>query len=303
MSLEKMRHWSLHIFMAVIRKIFNLVLLTVGTAVAVPAAAAPVADSVAVADTVACIDVLDAAVNTRQSPYYGWKRDVSYTGVPLLLSSVVVKDAKTGFPSPNLSLKSGFKTKIDNYTRFAPYPVIVAMKLAGYDGRSSWSRLGVSALASNAVMAMAVMATKHTVSELRPDATERNSFPSGHTATAFVAATILHKEYGMTRSPWFSVGGYALATATGVMRVLNNRHWISDVMAGAGIGIISTELGYFAADLIFKDRGVERYELDGEVSVNPSFVDIQMGVAAHSGHIDFGSDRRIALGTSAVVGM
>ena len=50
MSLEKMRHWSLHIFMAVIRKIFNLVLLTVGTAVAAPAAAAPVADSVAVAD-------------------------------------------------------------------------------------------------------------------------------------------------------------------------------------------------------------------------------------------------------------
>ena len=160
MSLEKMWHWSLHIFMAVIRKIFNLVLLTVGTAVAAPAAAAPVADSVAVADTVACIDALDAAVNTRQAPYYGWKRDVSYTGVPLLLSSVVVKEAKTGFPSSNLSLKSGFKTKIDNYTRFAPYPVIAAMKLAGYDGRSSWSRLGVSALASNAVMAMAVMATK-----------------------------------------------------------------------------------------------------------------------------------------------
>ena len=89
MSLEKMRHWSLHIFMAVIRKIFNLVLLTVGTA-----AAAPVADSVAVADTVACIDALDAAVNTRQSPYYGWKRDVSYTGVPLLLSSVAVKEAR-----------------------------------------------------------------------------------------------------------------------------------------------------------------------------------------------------------------
>ena len=292
-----------HIFMAVIKKTSLLVTLAVGFAVTAPASANPAADSVAVADTVACIDVLDAAVNSRQAPYYGWRRDVTYTGVPLLLSSVVVKEAKTGFPSPNLSLKSGFKTKIDNYTRFAPYPVIAAMKLAGYEGRSSWSRLGVSALASNAVMAMAVMATKHTVSELRPDATERNSFPSGHTATAFVAATILHKEYGTTRSPWFSVGGYALATATGVMRVLNNRHWISDVMAGAGIGIISTELGYFAADLIFKDRGVENFELDGEVSANPSFVDIQMGVAAHSGHIDFGTDRRIALGTSAVVGM
>lgn len=292
-----------HIFMAVIKKTSLFVTLAVGFAVAAPAIASPTADSVAAADTVACIDVLDAAVNTRQAPYYGWRRDVTYTGVPLLLSSVVVKEAKTGFPSPNLSLKSGFKTKIDNYTRFAPYPVIAAMKLAGYEGRSNWSRLGVSVLASNAVMAMAVMATKHTVSELRPDATERNSFPSGHTATAFVAATILHKEYGTTRSPWFSVGGYALATATGVMRVLNNRHWISDVMAGAGIGIISTELGYFAADLIFKDRGVENFELDGEVSANPLFVDIQMGVAAHSGHIDFGTDRRIALGTSAVVGM
>lgn len=292
-----------HIFMAVIKKTSLLVTLAVGFAVAAPAIASPTADSVAAADTVACIDVLDAAVNTRQAPYYGWRRDVTYTGVPLLLSSVVVKEAKTGFPSPNLTMKSGFKTKFDNYTRFAPYPVIAAMKLAGYEGRSNWSRLGVSALASNAVMAMAVLATKHAVTETRPDASERNSFPSGHTATAFVAATILHKEYGTTRSPWFSVGGYALATATGVMRVLNNRHWISDVMAGAGIGIISTELGYFAADLIFKDRGVENFELDGEVSANPSFVDIQMGVAAHSGHIDFGIDRRIALGTSAVVGM
>ena len=39
-------------------------------------------------------------------------------------------------------------------------------------------------------------------------------------------------------SPWYAVGGYAVATFTGVMRVLNNRHWISDVLSGAGIGIL-----------------------------------------------------------------
>ena len=75
-------------------------------------------------------------------------------------------------------------------------------------------------------MAGLVNGIKYTASEMRPDGSTRNSWPSGHTATAFMAATILHKEYGLTRSPWYSVGAYTLATATGVMRVLNNRHWM-----------------------------------------------------------------------------
>lgn len=65
---------------------------------------------------------------------------------------------------------------------------------------------------------------------------------------------MLHKEYGH-RSPWYSIGGYTVATVTGVTRQLNNRHWMSDIMVGAGIGILATELGYFLADLIFKDKG------------------------------------------------
>ena len=105
-------------------------------------------------------------------------------------------------------------------------------------------------------MAGLVNGIKYTAKEMRPDGSTRNAWPSGHTATAFLAATILHKEYGMTRSPWFSVGAYTLATATGVMRVLNNRHWISDVLSGAGIGILSVELGYGMCDLLFKGRGV-----------------------------------------------
>ena len=47
-----------------------------------------------------------------------------------------------------------------------------------------------------------------------------------------------------------------MATVTGVTRQLNNRHWMSDIMVGAGIGILATELGYFLADLIFKDKGL-----------------------------------------------
>ena len=68
-----------------------------------------------------------------------------------------------------------------------------------------------------------------------------------------------------------------MATATGVMRILNNRHWISDVMSGAGIGILSTELGYAFSDLIFKNKGLLRNDHEG-FSDNPSFFSIGMGL-------------------------
>lgn len=220
--------------------------------------------------------------------YYNWKRDVSYAGLPLFLSSFIIKEKKKAFRSARFDFESHFKTTVDNYTQFAPYALTAGLKLAGVKGRSDWSRFMLSTVLSNAVMATAVNATKYSVKEMRPDNSTRNSFPSGHTATAFVAATVLHKEYGLTRSPWYSVGGYAVATATGVMRVLNNRHWISDVVAGAGIGIMSTELGYFLGDLIMGNRGIQHLEMDNIRNMeHPSFFDVQMGVGLRPGRIEF----------------
>lgn len=227
-------------------------------------------------------------VNTREHPYYNWKRDVTYAGIPLFLASFIIKDQKKAFRSARMSMNSGFKAEWDNYSQFAPYAAIVGMKAFGYHGRSDWARFLVSTAAANAIMAGIVNVTKNAVGEMRPDNSSANSFPSGHTATAFVAATILHKEYGLTRSPWFSVAGYACATATGVMRVFNNRHWVSDVVAGAGVGILSTELGYWVGDLIFKNRGIKHFELANlNDSDHPSFFDINMGVGLHSKEIGF----------------
>lgn len=100
-----------------------------------------------------------------------------------------------------------------------------------------------------------------------------------------MAATILHKEYGLTRSLWYSVGGYAVATGIGAFRVMNNRHWVSDVMMGAGIGILSTELGYALSDLIFKDKYTLRREMEdlNDVSEHPSFFSLQAGVGIMMG--------------------
>ena len=130
---------------------------------------------------------------------------------------------------------------------------MVGMKASGYKSRSSWGRMLVSDAFSAAIMTGTVNGIKYSVKRLRPDGSRYNSFPSGHTATAFLTASLLHKEYGW-RSPWFSIGGYTAAAVTGVSRICNNRHWMSDVVAGAAVGIGAVELGYFLTDLIFKEK-------------------------------------------------
>jgi hypothetical protein len=158
----------------------------------------------------------------------------------------------------------GFHYEYDDYLQYIPAGLAIGMKAAGYESRSSWGRMIVSDAFSVAAMATTVNAVKYSIKRLRPDGSKRNSFPSGHTATAFMSATMLHKEYGW-RSPWFSIGGYTVAAVTGVSRIMNNKHWMSDVVAGAAIGIGSVHLGYYLGDLIFKEKGLS------SIYTEPSF--------------------------------
>ena len=227
---------------------------------------------------------------------YKFMDDMTFVGVPLFVAGWAIKGDKAMFRvnakaeqggKSNTQLLTDFKTGIDDYTQFFGPAMVAGLKLGGYEGRSDWPRLLASAGLSYAIMAGFVNGIKYTAKEMRPDGSTANSWPSGHTATSFVGATLLHKEYGLTRSPWFSVAGYGVATATGVMRVLNNRHWVSDVMSGAGIGIMSTELGYALGDLLFKGKGLLRNDLEIN-SDDPSFFSISMGVGL--GHKDLEFD-------------
>ena len=236
-------------------------------------------------------DFFKSKTNPGVKPYK-FMDDMTFVGIPLFVAGWAIKGDKAMFRvnqkaeqggKKNTQLLTDFKTGIDDYTQFFGPAMVVGLKLGGYEGRSDWPRLLASAAMSYGIMAGFVNGIKYTAKEMRPDGSTANSWPSGHTATAFVGATLLHKEYGLTRSPWWSVAGYGVATATGVMRVLNNRHWVSDVMSGAGIGIMSTELGYALCDLMFKGKGLLHNNLvvDNE---NPSFFSISMGVGL--GHKD-----------------
>lgn len=152
---------------------------------------------------------------------------------------------------------------IDDYTQYVSAAAMLITKAVGYQGRSSWGRMLTADAFSTVIMAGAVNGLKYTVRRKRPDGSTDDSFPSGHTATSFMTATMLHKEYGW-RNPWFSFGGYTIASLTGLSRIVNNKHWLTDVIGGALIGIYSVELGYFLADLIFKDK-----------YTNPSYIEHQ----------------------------
>ena len=265
-----------------------------------------------------------ATSNSTNVKPYTFFQDQTYVGIPLFLAGVIAKSEKRSFRQNTADLRNSrtrlltnFHSEIDNYTQFAPAVLALGLNVAGVEGRSNLGRFAVSSALAYGIMAGIVNPIKYGAKEMRPDGSTRNSFPSGHTATAFVSATILHKEYGLTRSPWYSIAGYGVATATGVMRVLNNRHWVSDVLSGAGIGIFSTELAYGISDIIFKGHGLKRGFLSGNSNAveNPSFFSISMGMGLGTRNMTFSGeelgvfdeefntkDVNLKFGTATVVG-
>lgn len=201
---------------------------------------------------------------------------------------------------------AGFSTGFDEYLQYAPVAMLYGMKISGIEGKSDWVRLITTNAISAVIMAGTVNAIKYTVKEPRPDGSRDNGFPSGHTALAFMSAAMVHHEYGMTRSPWYSVAAYGIASSTAVMRVMNNSHYVHDVIMGSGMGILSTELGYMFADLIFGEKRLLREELKEtfiQVPESPySYLGSALGFTKIQGVITMsGREFRAFAGTSASV--
>jgi hypothetical protein len=136
------------------------------------------------------------------------------------------------------------KTGIDDYTQVAPAIGVLGLHIAGVKGRDNLLDASLMYAMSLGIANAVVIPVKRWTNERRPDSSDVLSFPSGHTATAFVSAEFLRQEY-KDLSPWIGAGGYAVAILTGYLRMYNNKHWFSDVAAGAGIGILSTRVSYW----------------------------------------------------------
>ncbi|MES2426713.1 MAG: phosphatase PAP2 family protein [Bacteroidota bacterium] len=136
-----------------------------------------------------------------------------------------------------------FHSKLENYFQFGSVAMVYGLNLVGVAGKNTFidrtALLGLSA----GIFGITAFGTKHITHRLRPNGSDYLSFPSGHTGNAFMGAEFLAQEYS-SKSPVYTVIGYSLAVTTGVFRMYNRDHWFSDVVAGAGLGIISTKLSY-----------------------------------------------------------
>lgn len=179
-------------------------------------------------------------------------------------------------------------TTYDNFTQWTPLAANYTLKLAGVESRSKLGRMFVSQALSGLVMVGMGNCVKSLVQRDRPDGRDDQSLPSGHMATAMLSAYVLNKEYGH-KSPWITVGGFACAGITGFSRVKNDRHYLTDVVAGAGIGLVASEIGYFLGNLIFKDKGlnnIERSKNNFDRYRTPSFLGVTFGGVSPTFNVD-----------------
>lgn len=158
-----------------------------------------------------------------------------------------------------LSDEKSKKVSVDDYLRFAPAAAVYALDVCGVKAQHSFLdrtiMLGMSAVTMVAVTKAAKLAFK----EHRPDGTDDDAFPSGHSAISFMCAEFLWQEYRASK-PWIGYTGYALAAGVAYLRIHNNRHWVNDVVAGAAVGMLSTKFAYWLYPKLFKEhkRGVKK---------------------------------------------
>lgn len=191
--------------------------------------------------------------------YFGWHTIAAAAGLTFGLSPLFSDaadqfriDVRDHLQDWRTTTFDGRAFHFDDYTQFVPMVSVIGLNLAGVEStHERWSLIRRSA-SSYLLVSMVVYPIKLGLDVQRPDNTSWNSFPSGHTAWSFAGAELLRLEYGRT-SVWIPITGYSIAALTGYMRMYNNRHWITDVLGGAAIGILCVDLAYWLNDLVFKD--------------------------------------------------
>lgn len=162
---------------------------------------------------------------------------------------------------------TGFHSSVDDVTQYSPALINLGLHLTGFStGENAKDQLATFLLGTGTYVVI-TQGLKYTINEIRPDGSE-HSFPSGHTTTAFFGARMLDRAYGK-KYPAIAIGGYVLATATGALRMANNKHWATDVAMGAAIGIASVEFAHWAYPKLKKS--LDKTSVNWEPIVAPNF--------------------------------
>lgn len=193
----------------------------------------------------------------------------------LIIPSVLIGYGVVGLTSPtlkdiNTSAKNDLrgyddmKLNIDDFSQYSPFLSVYALNAVGIQGKNNFKDRTIVLGTAYIIMGGSVSILKKTTKVTRPDGSSSTSFPSGHTATAFMGAEFLYQEYKDV-SVWYGITGYVVAAGTGLFRIYNEKHWLTDVATGAGIGILSTKIAYWIHPLIKKTIFKEKDKTNGIV--------------------------------------
>lgn len=138
-------------------------------------------------------------------------------------------------------------TNVDDYIQYAPIAILYTSDLFGTEHRDNVFNQTKYLIISELATSIITKSLKRITHSTRPNG-DPFSFPSGHTSQSFTGATVLYHEAKDFCLP-LAYSGYLFSTATAALRVTNNRHWVSDVLVGAGIGILVTNLVYYIEPL------------------------------------------------------
>jgi membrane-associated phospholipid phosphatase len=157
------------------------------------------------------------------------------------LDDDIMHQVKTRYPD--------FHTNAEDYLIWAPSASIYLMDALHVKTRHSFQEHLILDAGSMIVAGGVGFVMRKISGNIDAYNTHNTNFPSGHTVNVFRGAEIVHQELKETHPVW-SYSGYLVATTVGVLRIYNKDHLLTEVLAGAGLGILSTKLTYWVFDKV-----------------------------------------------------
>lgn len=204
--------------------------------------------SLTVTYTLAQSQTPDATLHDTLSHVQAPRRLLRKTAVPLTLITVGSALSGSAFEK---NIKHGvrdniiddFSLPIDDLMQYAPIAEIYIADLMGVKAKNHWFDQTKYLAIANVITTIFTQAGKRIINKKRPSGGSY-SFPSGHTSFSFTNSAVLFEEFHDS-APVFAYGNYFLTSTVGALRVVNNAHWLSDVIVGAGLGILVTKIVYY----------------------------------------------------------
>jgi len=139
---------------------------------------------------------------------------------------------------------NAYPSVVDQVLKWLPLGLVFMPGTENNKRQSTYFKKIKLVILSKLILNCIVIPLKKLVRRKRPGILFKfNSFPSSHTATSFAGAEILHSEMKESM-PMLSLAAYPIAITTATLRLYKRKHWFSDVVAGAIIGIVAAKVAY-----------------------------------------------------------